>query len=66
MNLLQSGVDRTVIALWLGHESPETTYIYVDANMAFKEEILKKTSSSKVKARRYRPEDRLLTFLRNL
>jgi len=66
MNLLQAGVDRTVIALWLGHESPDTTYIYVDANMALKEEILKKTSSPKMNVSRYHPEDRLLAFLRNL
>jgi hypothetical protein len=40
MELLQSGVDRTLIALWLGHESVETTQIYLDANLAIKEEIL--------------------------
>jgi integrase/recombinase XerD len=40
MDLLQAGVDRAVIALWLGHESVETTQIYLDANLALKEAIL--------------------------
>ena len=44
MELLQAGVDRAVIALWLGHESVETTQIYLDANLALKEDALKKTS----------------------
>ena len=42
MGLLQAGVDRAVIALWLGHESVETTQIYLEANLAMKEEILAK------------------------
>ena len=42
MELLQAGVDRSVIALWLGHESVETTQIYLDANLALKEQILAK------------------------
>jgi integrase/recombinase XerD len=37
MELLQAGVDRSVIALWLGRESVETTQIYLDANLALKE-----------------------------
>src|SRR5207253_1121856 len=44
MELLQAGVDRSVIALWLGHESVETTQIYLDANLALKEAALQKTS----------------------
>ena len=44
MELLLAGVDRTVIALWLGHESIETTQIYLDANLAIKE----RTESSSV------------------
>jgi hypothetical protein len=44
MELLQAGVDCSVIALWLGHESVETTQIYLDANLALKEDALKKTS----------------------
>ena len=44
MELMQAGVDRTLIALWLGHESVETTQIYLDANLGIKEEILSKTT----------------------
>ena len=42
MELLQAGVDRAVIALWLGHESVETTQIYLDADLALKEQALAK------------------------
>jgi site-specific recombinase XerD len=44
MGLLQAGVDRAVIALWLGHEPVETTQIHLEANLAMKEEILAKTT----------------------
>ena len=66
MELLQAGVDRTLIALWLGHESAETTQTYLDANLAIKEEILSKTTQISAKPRRYRPEDDLLAFLKGL
>ena len=66
MELLQAGVDRTLIALWLGHESVETTQIYLDANLAMKEEILSKTTPINAKAGRYQPDDDLLAFLKNL
>jgi site-specific recombinase XerD len=66
MELLQAGVDRAVIALWLGHESVETTQIYLDANLALKEAILAKTLPLDARPGRYRPEDRLLTFLNQL
>ena len=66
MGLLQAGVDRAVIALWLGHESVETTQIYLEANLAMKEEILAKTSPPGGKPGRYRPGDELLAFLKNL
>ena len=55
-----------MIALWLGHESVETTQIYLDANLALKEEILAKTNPISAKSGRYRPTDDLLTFLSNL
>ena len=55
-----------MIALWLGHESVETTQIYLDANLALKEEILAKARPINGKAGRYRPTDHLLQFLRNL
>ena len=66
MELLQAGVDRSMIALWLGHESVETTQIYLNANLALKEEILAKTNPINGKPGRYRPPDRLLRFLSNL
>ena len=66
MELLQAGVDRSVIALWLGHESVETTQIYLDANLALKEEALKKTSPVNTSIGRFKPDDQLLSFLRNL
>lgn len=66
MELLLSGVDRTLIALWLGHESVETTQIYLDANLAIKEEILAKTTPINTKGGRYQPDDKLLAFLKGL
>jgi site-specific recombinase XerD len=66
MELLQAGVDRSVIALWLGHESLETTQIYLDANFAIKEEVLKKTRPIGAKVGRYKPDDELLAFLKRL
>ena len=68
MELLQAGVDRSVIALWLGHESIETTQIYLDADLALKEKALAKTTPlAKGKTSgRYRPDDKLLAFLKSL
>lgn len=66
MELLQAGVDRALIAIWLGHESVETTQIYLDANLALKEEILAKTRPIQTPPQRYRPGDRLLNFLKGL
>jgi len=66
MELLQAGVDRSVIALWLGHESLETTQIYLDANLALKEEALKRTSPVNATIGRFKPDDQLLSFLHNL
>ena len=67
MELLQVGVDRSVIALWLGHESVETTQMYLDANLALKEKALAKTAPANTKAAcRYRPDDKLLAFLKGL
>ena len=66
MDLLQAGVDRAVIALWLGHESVETTQIYLEATLAMKERALAKTSPPTGKPGRYRPGDRLLNFLSSL
>lgn len=66
VELLQAGIDRAMIALWLGHESVETTQIYLDANLVLKEEILAKAKPINGKPGRYRPTDDLLQFLRNL
>jgi site-specific recombinase XerD len=66
MHLLQSGVDITVIALWLGHESPTTTHRYVEADLAMKQRALSHLQSPAAKATRYRPGDRLLAFLEGL
>jgi len=66
MDLLQSGVDRAVIALWLGHESVETTQVYLEATLAMKEQALAKMTPAKTKPGRYKPGDRLLDFLNNL
>jgi site-specific recombinase XerD len=66
MELLQAGVDRSVIALWLGHERPDTTQIYLHANLALKEKALAKTTPSNVRPGRYRPDDKLLAFLKGL
>ncbi len=66
MELLQNGADRSVIALWLGHESIETTAMYLHADMTLKEQALAKTSSTRSPLRRYKPEDHVLSFLRSL
>jgi len=66
MDLLQHGVDRSVIALWLGHESLETTQMYLHANLKLKEAALARTAPLNVRAGRYRPGDRLLAFLTSL
>jgi site-specific recombinase XerD len=66
MQLLHAGVERTVIALWLGHESIETTNVYIEADMKMKEEALKKTTPLETHPLRFQPEDPLLAFLKAL
>ncbi len=66
MNLLQAGVDITVIALWLGHESPTTTRIYLHADMALKERAIARTAPPDTKAARYQASDNLLALLDEL
>jgi site-specific recombinase XerD len=66
MHLLQSGVDITVIALWLGHESPATTHFYVEADLTLKERALSKLDEPTAKRIRYQPTDKLLQFLESL
>ena len=66
MELLQAGVDTTVIALWLGHESVQTTHIYLEADMAMKEKVLAKTMPHEGSPAVYKPDDALLAFLKAL
>ncbi len=66
MHLLQSGVDISVIALWLGHESPTTTHQYVEADLAMKQKALSRLQDPNVVARRFRADDSLLDFLKTL
>ena len=66
MRLLQSGVDRSVIALWLGHESIETTQMYLHADLRLKEKALARTAYAARAVRRFRPGDVLLGFLEGL
>jgi site-specific recombinase XerD len=61
MELLQNGVDR-VVALWLGHESIETTQIYMHADMRLKEKALERVTPTDLRPGRYWPEDALLAF----
>lgn len=66
MHLLQAGVDITVIALWLGHESPVTTHHYVEADLAMKERALAKLQEPEAALRRYRAPNSLVEFLKTL
>lgn len=66
MHLLQAGVDISVIALWLGHESPVTTHQYVEADLAMKERALARLHEPDAKAQRYRAPDSLIDFLKTL
>src|SRR5258708_45078 len=66
MALLQSGVDIAVIALWLGHESIETTHAYLDTNLAMKETALAKVAPIGTRFPRFRANHRFLGFLESL
>lgn len=66
MNLLHHGVDPAVIALWLGHESVETTQIYIHADMRMKEKALARVAAPAIRSSRFRPDDQLLAFLEGL
>jgi integrase/recombinase XerD len=66
VQLLQAGVDRATIALWLGHESVETTQMYLAADLSMKEAALARTAPLRLGSRRYKPKDRLMAFLAGL
>jgi integrase/recombinase XerD len=66
MHLLQSGVDITVIALWLGHEDTATTHLYIEADLAMKTAALDRLKPPTSKSKRFKPPDDLLAFLEHL
>jgi hypothetical protein len=66
MRLLQSGVAFNIIALWLGHERPNTTHHYVEADLAMKEKAPARLNEPATRLGRYRPPDALLAFLQQL
>jgi site-specific recombinase XerD len=66
MRLLHAGVDTSVIALWLGHASVETTQIYLHADLNLKEQALARTKPPNSKTGRYRPPDSILAWLEGL
>lgn len=66
MHLLQSGVEISVIALWLGHESPTTTHQYIEADLAMKEKALARLQDPEIPARRFKATESLLEFLKSL
>ena len=66
VRLLQAGVDRAVIALILGHESVETTQMYLDADLNAKERAFAKTAPVGTKKGRYRPTSGVMAFLKSL
>lgn len=66
MRLLHAGVDITVIALWLGHENINTTQIYLQADLALKQQALDRTTPPGSQPGRYQPPDQLLAFLESI
>src|SRR5207247_1027622 len=66
MRLLHAGVDTSVIALWLGHEQVETTQIYLNADLALKEQAINRTTPPNTTPGRYHPPDTVLAFLQGL
>jgi integrase/recombinase XerD len=66
MQLLEAGVDPMMISIWLGHESIESTQIYIEADLKMKERALNKTKDPKIKSLRYKPNDSLMKFLKSL
>jgi len=66
MQLLEAGIDTMIIAIWLGHESIESTQVYIKADLKMKENALNKIKDPKIKSLRYKPNDSLIKFLKSL
>ena len=66
MNLLQAGVDISTIAIWLGHESIETTHKYMVADIELKRKAMEKLAETTNDTYNYKPSDAILDFLKNL
>ncbi len=66
MALVSAGTDISVIALWMGHESLDSTMIYIHADMALKQQALERTATPGTKPGMYQPDDSLLAFLTGL
>ena len=66
MALLEANVPPEVIALYLGHESPKTTHLYVEASLSMKQQALAKVNPPRAKGGRFRPKEDDLQFLDNL
>ena len=66
MRMLAAGIDATTIALWLGHESPDSTRAYLHADLQLKQQALDRTAPPYTRHGRYRPPDKLLAFLEAL
>jgi integrase len=66
MHMLQAGIDIAVIALWLGHESPATTHMYLEADLSMKERALARLQPIEITNTRYRPPNQLMNFLQSL
>jgi site-specific recombinase XerD len=66
MELLHAGVDRSLIAIWLGHESLDTTQIYLDADLQLKQTVLDKITPVQNRPGRFQPDDKLLSYLKGL
>lgn len=66
MHLLQAGVDITVIAMWLGHESPTTTHGYIELDMAMKRKTLEKLEEPELRRPKKQIPDSLIAFLESL
>ncbi len=66
MRMLHAGIDTTTIALWLGHESTETTQIYLHADLSMKEAALERVRPINVPPGRFKPKGALLNYLDTL